>query len=202
MSVEALGEEQEGTVVGLKSPEMKRTGQSQCPPTIVWKSKWPTAQTVLVSRESICHCDLSHCYLFCLPLNNSELFSASNTGINFEKYDDIPVEATGSNSPGHIESVSLIIIVPCRIKCPTKTMKETCRWCVFGSFLFIFSVPWCGHGRDHYGKYQLNPLHTPYSCSKVCNPHHQGQEGPDGLCTNRWVISQWTTVSVCCGKIV
>ncbi|KAI2660740.1 ATP-dependent RNA helicase DDX3Y [Labeo rohita] len=38
------------------------------------------------------------------PPNNSELFSGSNTGINFEKYDDIPVEATGTNSPGHIES--------------------------------------------------------------------------------------------------
>uniref|UniRef100_A0A3P8PTG8 RNA helicase n=1 Tax=Astatotilapia calliptera TaxID=8154 RepID=A0A3P8PTG8_ASTCA len=33
-----------------------------------------------------------------------ELFSASNTGINFEKYDDIPVEATGSSCPPHIES--------------------------------------------------------------------------------------------------
>ncbi|XP_048054709.1 DEAD-box helicase 3 X-linked b isoform X1 [Megalobrama amblycephala] len=33
-----------------------------------------------------------------------ELFSASNTGINFEKYDDIPVEATGHNCPQHIES--------------------------------------------------------------------------------------------------
>ncbi|XP_028993023.1 DEAD-box helicase 3 X-linked a isoform X2 [Betta splendens] len=33
-----------------------------------------------------------------------ELFSGSNTGINFEKYDDIPVEATGTNSPKHIES--------------------------------------------------------------------------------------------------
>ncbi|TRY97227.1 hypothetical protein DNTS_013717 [Danionella cerebrum] len=33
-----------------------------------------------------------------------ELFSGSNTGINFEKYDDIPVEATGTNSPGHIET--------------------------------------------------------------------------------------------------
>ncbi|XP_056414123.1 ATP-dependent RNA helicase DDX3X isoform X2 [Hyla sarda] len=32
-----------------------------------------------------------------------ELFSGSNTGINFEKYDDIPVEATGSNCPPHIE---------------------------------------------------------------------------------------------------
>ncbi|TRY97229.1 hypothetical protein DNTS_013717 [Danionella cerebrum] len=37
-------------------------------------------------------------------LINSELFSGSNTGINFEKYDDIPVEATGTNSPGHIET--------------------------------------------------------------------------------------------------
>ncbi len=36
----------------------------------------------------------------------SELFSGSNTGINFEKYDDIPVEATGQNCPHHIESVS------------------------------------------------------------------------------------------------
>ncbi|XP_053296455.1 DEAD-box helicase 3 X-linked a isoform X13 [Pleuronectes platessa] len=34
----------------------------------------------------------------------AELFSTSNTGINFEKYDDIPVEATGSNSPPHIDS--------------------------------------------------------------------------------------------------
>ncbi|XP_023656511.1 DEAD-box helicase 3 X-linked a isoform X4 [Paramormyrops kingsleyae] len=33
-----------------------------------------------------------------------ELFSGSNTGINFEKYDDIPVEATGTNCPPHIES--------------------------------------------------------------------------------------------------
>ncbi|XP_061841186.1 ATP-dependent RNA helicase DDX3X-like isoform X1 [Nerophis lumbriciformis] len=41
------------------------------------------------------------------PLNERlehELFSASNTGINFEKYDDIPVEATGQNCPHHIES--------------------------------------------------------------------------------------------------
>ncbi|XP_060944260.1 DEAD-box helicase 3 X-linked a isoform X9 [Limanda limanda] len=34
----------------------------------------------------------------------AELFSTSNTGINFEKYDDIPVEATGSNAPPHIDS--------------------------------------------------------------------------------------------------
>uniref|UniRef100_A0A8C9W718 RNA helicase n=1 Tax=Scleropages formosus TaxID=113540 RepID=A0A8C9W718_SCLFO len=39
-----------------------------------------------------------------LLLLHSELFSGSNTGINFEKYDDIPVEATGTNCPPHIES--------------------------------------------------------------------------------------------------
>ncbi|XP_062862076.1 DEAD-box helicase 3 X-linked a isoform X2 [Trichomycterus rosablanca] len=33
-----------------------------------------------------------------------ELFSTSNTGINFEKYDDIPVEATGNNCPGPIDN--------------------------------------------------------------------------------------------------
>ncbi|KAM9320746.1 ATP-dependent RNA helicase DDX3X isoform 1-T1 [Gastrophryne carolinensis] len=33
-----------------------------------------------------------------------ELFSGSNTGINFEKYDDIPVEATGNNCPPNIET--------------------------------------------------------------------------------------------------
>uniref|UniRef100_A0A8B9LCD8 RNA helicase n=1 Tax=Astyanax mexicanus TaxID=7994 RepID=A0A8B9LCD8_ASTMX len=42
---------------------------------------------------SLCHS--CHC---------SELFSGSNTGINFEKYDDIPVEATGNNCPGPIEN--------------------------------------------------------------------------------------------------
>ncbi|XP_008057987.1 ATP-dependent RNA helicase DDX3X-like, partial [Carlito syrichta] len=35
-----------------------------------------------------------------------ELFSGGNTGINFEKYDDIPVEATGHRCPPRIESFS------------------------------------------------------------------------------------------------
>ncbi|XP_061435835.1 probable ubiquitin carboxyl-terminal hydrolase FAF-X [Lethenteron reissneri] len=34
-----------------------------------------------------------------------ELFAGSNTGINFEKYDDIPVEATGHDCPNHIDTV-------------------------------------------------------------------------------------------------
>ncbi|XP_015122823.1 ATP-dependent RNA helicase DDX3X [Diachasma alloeum] len=33
-----------------------------------------------------------------------ELFGSGNTGINFSKYEDIPVEATGENIPSHITS--------------------------------------------------------------------------------------------------
>lgn len=33
-----------------------------------------------------------------------ELFGGTNTGINFVKYEDIPVEATGQNCPSHIEN--------------------------------------------------------------------------------------------------
>uniref|UniRef100_A0A665W7J7 DEAD-box helicase 3 X-linked b n=1 Tax=Echeneis naucrates TaxID=173247 RepID=A0A665W7J7_ECHNA len=40
---------------------------------------------------------------------SNQLVSGSNTGINFEKYDDIPVEATGQNCPHHIESVSNLL---------------------------------------------------------------------------------------------
>ena len=38
-----------------------------------------------------------------------ELFAASNTGINFDKYEDIPVEATGDSCPEHIENVSKVL---------------------------------------------------------------------------------------------
>ena len=40
-----------------------------------------------------------------------ELFGNGNTGINFSKYEDIPVEATGDNIPPHITSVSFKIII-------------------------------------------------------------------------------------------
>ena len=36
----------------------------------------------------------------------SELFGASNRGINFDKYEDIPVEASGVNCPPNVEQVS------------------------------------------------------------------------------------------------
>jgi len=37
-----------------------------------------------------------------------ELFGNRSTGINFNKYEDIPVEATGEDIPSHINTVSLI----------------------------------------------------------------------------------------------
>ena len=45
------------------------------------------------------------------PLNRDErvekeLFATGNTGINFDKYEDIPVEATGEDCPANITSVS------------------------------------------------------------------------------------------------
>uniref|UniRef100_A0A3P9AN51 RNA helicase n=1 Tax=Esox lucius TaxID=8010 RepID=A0A3P9AN51_ESOLU len=40
----------------------------------------------------------------CCRTCTCSLFSSGNTGINFEKYDDIPVEATGTNCPPHIDS--------------------------------------------------------------------------------------------------
>ena len=38
-----------------------------------------------------------------------ELFGTDNTGINFDKYDDIPVDATGENAPAHINEVRVIL---------------------------------------------------------------------------------------------
>uniref|UniRef100_A0A3B4CQN6 RNA helicase n=1 Tax=Pygocentrus nattereri TaxID=42514 RepID=A0A3B4CQN6_PYGNA len=50
-----------------------------------------TSKDSLMFSLSVCH-------------TYSELFSGSNTGINFERYDDIPVEATGNNCPAPIEN--------------------------------------------------------------------------------------------------
>lgn len=39
-----------------------------------------------------------------------EMFGTGNSGINFDKYEDIPVEATGNDVPSHITSVSPFLI--------------------------------------------------------------------------------------------
>lgn len=42
-------------------------------------------------------------WVFYLPVR--ELFSGQHTGINFDKYEDIPVEATGHDCPPHVNDV-------------------------------------------------------------------------------------------------
>ena len=42
--------------------------------------------------------------LFSCP--HRELFGGTNTGINFGKYEDIPVEATGQNCPPRVDTFS------------------------------------------------------------------------------------------------
>jgi ATP-dependent RNA helicase DDX3X len=49
----------------------------------------------------------------------AELFATGNTGINFDKYEDIPVEATGDDVPEHITSfdeISLTDIIKANVK--------------------------------------------------------------------------------------
>lgn len=71
-----------------------------------------------------------HSTNLCVSLR-SELFSGSNTGINFEKYDDIPVEATGQNCPQHIESVSY-----------SHYIRYQLHYCFSSLFLYMFLCLW------------------------------------------------------------
>lgn len=92
---------------GGRSPETK-TGPNARLPTSAWNSKASTSP--LLSATTTIFVNKINDFFSLLVF--SELFSGSNTGINFEKYDDIPVEATGSNSPPHIESVSCRFLFP------------------------------------------------------------------------------------------
>jgi len=100
-------------------------------------------------------------------LFSRELFAASNTGINFEKYDDIPVEATGGNCPPHIDSVSIFTstyrfkmailkMVVLNLKIDVVGINRNVCASFFNFYwLFDYSVvPWCGHGGDHHGEHQ------------------------------------------------
>ena len=41
-----------------------------------------------------------------------ELFSGASSGINFDRYEDIPVEATGTDVPEGIESFDQVRLTP------------------------------------------------------------------------------------------
>lgn len=61
-----------------------------------------------------------------------ELFAGSNTGINFEKYDDIPVEATGEDVPDRFDTfdtsdlgeIVLMNLANCKYDRPTPVQKH------------------------------------------------------------------------------
>ena len=42
----------------------------------------------------------------CFYFGFRELFAGASTGINFDKYEDIPVEATGNNAPNPVHEVN------------------------------------------------------------------------------------------------
>lgn len=44
--------------------------------------------------------------MFIVYLYYSELFGSANTGINFDKYEEVKVEATGQDCPKNIENFS------------------------------------------------------------------------------------------------
>ncbi|XP_036281516.1 ATP-dependent RNA helicase DDX3X-like isoform X5 [Pipistrellus kuhlii] len=82
------------TVDGV-TDQMMMIGQNNFHQVNVWNSKF--LKCMLIVMKLSIYCNMS-------SFNFRELFSGGNTGINFEKYDDIPVEATGNNCPPHIES--------------------------------------------------------------------------------------------------
>ena len=49
-----------------------------------------------------------------MSYTTAELFGGTQapSGINFDRYEDIPVEATGSDVPSGIEDVSLKVAIP------------------------------------------------------------------------------------------
>ncbi len=79
--------------------------------------------------------------VFCLPFR--ELFAACNTGINFDKYEDIPVEATGENCPTHIENVSNVLFSISYLY-PIQYMIRNCR--THFDHVYFICVAYCING--------------------------------------------------------
>ena len=69
------------------------------------KEEWTKALPRNERMERCVHYYLKWYGWFIACVVTRELFSGANTGINFDKYEDIPVEATGNNCPTSIEKV-------------------------------------------------------------------------------------------------
>lgn len=82
-----------------------------------------------------------------LPANQrveQELFGTGHmlTGINFDKYDDIPVEATGRDAPSHIDTMSEGKL--------QEVLQLNCALCGYNKLTPVqkYAVPIVGGGRD------------------------------------------------------
>lgn len=89
-----------GIAAGVTN-QMRMIGPNHSHQVNAWNSKFLKCLLIVMQFGRINWCNKL------TNLDFRELFSGGNTGINFEKYDDIPVEATGNNCPPHIESVSI-----------------------------------------------------------------------------------------------
>ena len=102
------------------------------------------------------------------------MFSGENTGINFEAYDDIPVEATGQNVPAAINTFDEVELGPalaanvkrCKYNKPTPVQK--------------YSIPIGMAGRDLMACAQTGSGKTAAFCFPIINNILTKGSGPSG----------------------
>ena len=63
-------------------------------------------------------------------VSDRELFGGATSGINFDKYEDIPVEATGEDCPQHINEVCVAAFLA--------NYFSFCNLMYFSVFFYIF----------------------------------------------------------------
>ena len=76
------------------------------------------------------------------PESESELFATMAAGINFSKYDEIPVEVTGRDPPGHISAFS-----ECNFFETTQKNIEKCNY-THPTPVQKYAIPIIMQGRD------------------------------------------------------
>lgn len=99
-----------------------------------------------------------------------ELFSGQLSGINFDKYEEIPVEATGDDVPQPIGLVNRIIETSC----------------------YFFTVFRPQSPRMDRGQYQEGWVWQTNACSKVFHPRPSRRKRFDVMCSN-WI---WKNSSI------
>ena len=123
-----------------------------------WKGTL-TLSLSLIPCLCMCVCEIKHSLSFLNPCHKfSELFSATLTGINFDKYEDIPVEATGEGCPKNVGSFSecdfseiILNNIAVNLSIFSKMLIN-----LFDSSLSITACPVC----------------QAHSCAEVCHSHH------------------------------